>query len=306
MSRLTHSPAGFLKGLQISRKHLFAFVEGVSNDEYFYSRICEIVCRGTGLDFECNVARNLPGGAGGKKALLKFLEYARRSSKLASKFKDKTTVLVFFVDKDIDEILRRKLRSPHVVYTKFYDIESHLFAEGNLTEAAAATGSVDRRLVAAAFGPPADWRLNKALLWKDWIKLCVFCQRYSVKGSSNYGARSEINENTFGPRDDAKLKAKVAQLRTQAGLIPAVFNRRLETTSRQVDRLYDDGRHDEIFKGKWYSAFAEEDLAAIAGRQRARGTGSRIATALAVTIDFDADWSRHFRDPVAALIAATV
>src|SRR5438445_2421225 len=157
MSRLFHSWAGFARGMQISRTQLFVFIEGQDNDPYFYSKICESVCVPAGVSYEHRVARELPGGAGGKGALLIFFQYLRRKRLLLSDFKGKRTAAVFFLDKDIDDVLRTRVRSPHVVYTEYYDVENHLFAAADLAEAAAAAASFDKLAIAAALRNEAEW-----------------------------------------------------------------------------------------------------------------------------------------------------
>jgi hypothetical protein len=138
MSRLTHSLAGYRRAMQMSRTQIFAFVEG-QTDPYFYDKICEAVCQPSTVSYEIRRAQELPGGTGGKVALLALYDYLRRMSSLLDNFKGKTTGVLIFLDKDVDDLLRIQRRSEHIVYTKYYDLENHLFIHGNLTEASTLT-----------------------------------------------------------------------------------------------------------------------------------------------------------------------
>jgi len=96
MSRLKHTLKGFIRSLQISRINIFAFVEGRDLDPYFYGGICKQVCDSAGNTYSIRTSKEAPYNAGGKKSLIKFYRYLRRSKNLDTIFKGKRTVLVFF------------------------------------------------------------------------------------------------------------------------------------------------------------------------------------------------------------------
>ena len=107
MTRLGHSYGGYLRTMQISSAELFIFVEGRQSDPYFYARICETV-HGLGSRYAICLAEELPGGTGGKQALLNFYEYLRKRKALLSSLAGQRTASVFFLDKDIDDMQHRK------------------------------------------------------------------------------------------------------------------------------------------------------------------------------------------------------
>ena len=118
-------------------------------------------------------------------AALEFYDFLRARKALVSTFKGKKTIIGFLVDKDIDDILRRKRRSPHVVYTKYYDVENHIFAAGDLREAAASSASLNRQSLSTVMPNSAVWCKSKADIWRDWVKVCVLAKVHAIPGASN-------------------------------------------------------------------------------------------------------------------------
>src|SRR5258708_1966077 len=144
MSRLIHSRRGFRRYMQISRKQLFAFVGGKNSDRYFYGRLCSAVCNPLNVGYEEVVASRLPkGGSGGKMVLVGFFKYLRRTRYLRTELQGKRTTAVFFLDKDIDDLLGRLLRSDHCIYTEHYHVENYFLKEADIANAVAAAGSLE-------------------------------------------------------------------------------------------------------------------------------------------------------------------
>jgi hypothetical protein len=147
MTRLAHSFSAYLRYMQMSSRPLFVFVEGKRTDPHFYGEICGSVCRTSEISYRICRSRELANGHGGKQTLISFFEYLRRKCALVHAFKGKSTGVLFFLDKDVDDLLRTQRRSPHVVYTRYYDVENHIFREADLIRAAAASASLDQQEV---------------------------------------------------------------------------------------------------------------------------------------------------------------
>ena len=69
MTRLTHSSGGFVRSLQMSSARIFAFVEG-RLDRPFFDRLLSQVCNPVAIAYKVFAMKELPGGTGGKSALL--------------------------------------------------------------------------------------------------------------------------------------------------------------------------------------------------------------------------------------------
>lgn len=219
-------------------------------------------------------------------------------------FKGKRTTVIFFLDKDIDDILRTKLRSPHVVYTRYYDVENHLFTAADLAEAAAAAASFDRARIAGAIGNYQQWLARAAAVWKDWIKLCVFARKRNLGGEYNYSVASRINNPLTGPTDPVALQLRLTQLQAATGLPPNKFKRSFGSVSKIVDDAFTSGSHDTVFKGKWYATFLTDEIKTVAAGRAydENNLAKRLVTALALTVNFDDPWANHFKQALAGIV----
>jgi hypothetical protein len=305
MSRLVHTRRGFHRAMQISKAELFTFMEGKSVDRYFYGRLCTSVCEPKGTVYEQVIGNQVPpGGSGGKEVLLGFFKYLRRKAALVDTFKGKTTRALFFLDKDIDDLSRMMLRSPHLIYTEFYHLENYLFRFGSLADAAASAASLDRNIIEVGLGDSSNWLNSRAENWHDWITLCVFSKTLKIGGQANYGIVSPLNKPPNSPTDPAARAALIAGIQAASGMAPAAFSQILKRVYRRINRIFRAGQHDRVFKGKWYAFILAQDIKAIAGGQPydERFVQQKLLGSLPVTLDYDAAWSGYFKSRIVALL----
>lgn len=305
MSRLRHSFSAYRRRMQMSRATLFVLIEG-HKDSFVYSKIADIECSGRGIDYHVATAEEISNGAGGKEALLAFFDYLRRKSSLIDKFEGKTTVSIFFLDKDIDDFLRRKRRCEHVVYTETYELENYLFMHGDLSEAAAASASLAIKLIRDGISDCSEWRRRAAENWKKWVILCFFARTNGLGSIPNYRlARSPINDGAYGEVKKDEYRNHLSRLQRESGLAPDEFKSSFARLGQRVNRIYSSGQQDRVFKGKWYACFLAQDIRRIANRRRVDCTRLErtLVTNLAQTLNFDDDWAGHFRVPIRRLVA---
>jgi hypothetical protein len=245
----------------------------------------------------------LPDRSGGKKALVQFYHYAKTNAKLISTLGGKTTILVFFLDKDVDDIRGCKCRSPHVIYSAYYDLENHLFRHGNLMRGVASAVFIDPIELAEHPRFAGDWCESAARRWKEWIVLCLFAAKRKLRGPY-YRVCSQVNIPINGTVDANSFARAVDSARSQLGLTADQMNRALQSISRRVDSHLAEGTYDRVFKGKWYPTILEADIrTAFAGRElQFEGLCGRIVASLAATLDFSQEWANHFVEPLAALV----
>lgn len=211
MNRLRYSWKGHLRSLQISRKQLIVFVEGKESDPYFFGKLCGVVCKPLKMSYQVRLAHELPAKCGGKTALVEFYRFLRQSSSLVSQLGQKRTGVIFFMDKDIDDLLHRKCRSEHVIYTEYFDVQNHIFRASDLHEGLASAVSIDPAMIRSHSLFSGDWCRCAALRWKEWIKLCVFAQKYKVTSACNYRVTSRINHPLNGPLDPTRQAPVLAR-----------------------------------------------------------------------------------------------
>jgi hypothetical protein len=289
--------------MQMSRHDLFVFVEG-GTDRYFYGLLCDHVIRDP-LSYELVSADELPGGNPGKPGLLAAFRYLRSSHGLADSFQGKRTYVVFFLDKDIDDVLRVRLRSPHLHYTPMYELENHLFSAGDVCASAAATASLDPATLRRHIASADSWRLRVARSWQLWVVLCIVSRRFGTASAVNYGRGSLINAPRFGPVDQARVEAQEVTIRTAAGCSAAEYAAMLDRVSRVVAKYYRRGDADRLFRGKWYGEFLAADVKIAAGSRRVslNAFAERIVNHLASSVD---KGSQHLASFRAALTAGVV
>ena len=126
MTRLRHSLAGLLRYIQISRNGLFVIVEGKKTDPFFYSRLIGPICAAAGISYDI-VYGNSVEGLGGKSTLIGLYEGLESNKLLARRDGNLDKRCLFYLDKDVDDVMHKLIRSPHVVYTPFHCVENALF-----------------------------------------------------------------------------------------------------------------------------------------------------------------------------------
>jgi hypothetical protein len=292
--------------MQLSRHQVFVFVEGRDLDPDVYSRICAPVCKSANKSYEIVIADRMadPGGGGGKGVVTRFFEFLRDNSWLIDGSSNRK-LSIFYLDKDVDDVFRRLRVSNHVVYTRLYSLENHLFKEGNLLSSLATAGSVDAELLRSAVTDPAHWRAEAAHRWRDWVALCLLARKLHLPHPVSYSLPgSRVNSPVDGPVDPAALESNIAQVQSASRLTAVVFKKKLTAVYRLVDRVYGRADHDLIFKGKWYAVFASGQLELVSPVHNKNGAVDRLYGALIASVNFEGAWVEHFRRPLRVAIAA--
>ena len=184
----------YLRYMQASRHQLFAFVEGPS-DPFFYDRVCAAASNGTGLSYQIATAAELPGGTGGKPGLLNFHGELATRKKLFHAFKGKAIGVMFFFDKDVDDLLHKQVRSRYVVYTECFDVEGQAFRYGRLKDASAAAAFLESSWLDALLADGAAWLVSAAQRWKEWVQLCLLCAMRNIPCACTFRRPSPINDD---------------------------------------------------------------------------------------------------------------
>ena len=303
MSRLRHSLGAHIRALQISRFTLFAFVEGKEIDPNFFGEVCRSVCGPRGLQYRVHRANEIPGSSGGKWKLIAFYRYARARKKLRSILNGKLSVLVFFLDKDVDDIRRKKCRSRHVIYTAHYDVENYVFRHGDFIRGVSAAASIDQHELSDHPVLGQNWAANAARRWKEWTALCLFSVLYTGGRAANYGNVSKVNAPQNGPVDRGLYQQHLTEARNASGMTQSQFDQAIARLESKVERYLATGTYDSVFKGKWYCTILEMDLrTAFQQTGQMQNVGMKATAALLATLDFNQPWAEHLTSPVGALL----
>ena len=299
MPRPNHSNEGFLRYMQMSSTKVFIFVEGKKIDSFFFGKICSTIEQ-PNFTYEIITASRILNETGGKQALLTFFSYLRRSNKLISDLSGKRTVTIFYLDKDVDDILRVKKRSEHLVYTEYYDIENYIFEYGDLLNGAAAAASIDPARLSNYFSNAHRWCKLATNKWRKWVVLCLFVMREHIPCEANYRMPSRIHESPCGSIDNLKYSSFLSRLQTKTCLYSDTFKQRLKEVSKRVDFYYNKDKHHYIFKGKWFAYILSDEIKKIMSgvNYDANDLINRLPSIIAITLDFRGTWADHFKIPL--------
>ena len=306
-SRTAHSFGGMRRYMQMSRTRVFIFVEGRCLDPEVYGRVCSPVCTETQKTYEIVIADRIAGGGGGKNILTRYFEYLRDYASLIDRSQGESKLAMFYMDKDVDDIFGTMRLSEHVVYTPHYEIENHLFQEGDLVSAIATAGSLDPQLVAPRITDKIAWLKQAAQSWVDWVLLCLLARELALKVPASYSLpHSRVHTSAGSATDAAALQAYLTEMEGRSGLDSAKFHRKVGAVRRLVNRVYARSSHEKIFRGKWFSAFALYELDSLSGGvpYNRNGAEDRLIGSLMSTVNFDAGWVEHFRSPLRNTLSA--
>jgi hypothetical protein len=304
VTRLVHSNGGFLRSIQMSSADLIALTEGLLDRPFFGCLLAPILRSKPHLRMTMRSAQELPDRSGGKGALISYFEFLRRSSRLVSDLDGKRTVVLFLLDKDLDDVTHSRQKSEHVIYTTYFDVESYLFHHGDLVSACAAATMLEPE-VFSALRNGETWTRRRAIAWRLWVTLCVFEVRFRCSAGGNYGiCPSPVHDpDTDELRADA-FEQRLALLQQRCGFSVARFAKLWKLATALIDRYYARGQSTKVFKGKWYAWLLARDVRAIAAGRDADidRLERRITQHLLQTLDFRADWAK----PMAHRASATL
>lgn len=303
MTKPRHSFEGFRRYIQMRSVRVFILVEGKRVDSYFYGHICKPVCDDANLPYEV-VRGDRLGQSGGKETLLGLYSHLHSVGSLTDNSNGLTKWCVFFLDKDVDDILRKQIPSPHIVYTPVYGVENVVFAEGELITALSAASSLDPGLIQQRIGDSQVWRRQRADEWNAFLVLCLFSRRYDVNGPCRFGRNTlPLNDGLHGPGNAVQIAARKAELEQQSGFPAAKFARKYRACERLVERIFAAGLQDVIFNGKWYLGLSMWEVEQAAPEQyNAHALSNGISAALLATLNFDEAWAEYYRGALRNLI----
>lgn len=303
MKRLTYSPRGHIRSIQLSRAGLHVFVEGRNVDCYIYGKILAHEC-GTSFEHKITRADQLPNAtAGGKSVLREFFRSIRRAGALAGEFKGHKFSCLFFLDKDVEDLLGTRLRSKHVFSTPTYDVEGSIFLEAPIAEVVAAACSLDPAHVTSKLNV-TNWVETATANWREWVILCVTATFARCHGVANYASPSQVNPSPSSAPQTALVAAYESRLRASSPLNLTEFNKAFARAQRTVTRAYEGRNALSLFKGKWLAFILDDQvkLAFPVEHSRTKDFKSRVTGHVAQAADPNGAWCAPMRARVRMLV----
>lgn len=257
MTRLVHTEQGAARSMQISEAVVFAFVEG-GLDRPFVDKILNHILNTDSAKHRVQAIKEITNGTGGKPALIaKFREFSEKNLLKKTAWK-KTTISIFFLDKDADDYLNKKIESPHVIYTKSYDLEGDLFQAGDLTLAIADTCLLTHEQAKTVIQDKDSWLKSIALNWVDWITLCILSQKESIAIGCTYDRISDINTKESNKLDVDKLAAYQEKMALELNIPKEDFMQKYGVARQAVINSINNGEPLRFLKGKWLKSAIQE------------------------------------------------
>lgn len=301
LMRLTHGFDAQLRAMEMSGASLFIFIEGVSVDPTFYSRVCDTALAGSGVTFEIVSSEMLTGTGGGKSVLLEFYDFLASRGKLTSNLEGKVTRVAFFVDKDVDDFRGVLRASPHIIYTRTYEVENEVFLNCDISVAASSAASVPLAWLGPTLSGGPEWTKSLCGGLETWVALCVLATIRGISDECNYGSPPN-------PRVVSADTGSILQRMSEAtGVSVRTLSFEYDALAQRVRELFEQDRHNEVVRGKWFPALLEMRLAAtLRGKHWVRrGFRDRLLGAALGTLDYEADWAKGYRGGLLALLGVS-
>jgi hypothetical protein len=302
MARLVRDISAHIRAIQMSERRIFGYCEGRDHDPHIYSNLARSSLNADAFGVVIFRVEEI-AGTGGKSGVTSLYEEFRRRRLLKSSFKNKKFCSLFFMDKDIDDLLKKIIRCPHVFYTEFYDLESHFYIESDLAAAVAAAASLTDDEIPARYADPRAWAEAKAHAWKEWLTLCIYSRTFGVDAGCGYSRPSQINLDLIAPTDANLFSAFKTILLSADTTTLRTKKRRLSKILGLLENYRSRGDLHVLFKGKWFEAIIEKELQHdFRGKPvQINGCGSKITAITKHSYDLSSAWADRHRQQIASI-----
>jgi len=284
-----------MRRVKMSRKLIFLVVEGRELDANFYGSLIESLPEVGPAGYEVVVIDQISGlrHQSGKNGVLELHDRCRRQGALRQKNKSGSRSIVFFVDRDLDHATGRMRRSPHIIYTCHYNVESEIFIHGDDAVAVARALSLapaEGRQYAKHLG---NWPRELSNTWSDWLELCVIDAGLRTGTGASPARHSAINDEPYGAVSLAKQRNALAAIRARA----SAGSRRegqLRSRYRNIARQHGsetllNGKHfPQYFEFRAKEYFRGQPVAT-------SGCGAKVVHCYLAAIDYTAPWAEPYR-----------
>ncbi|MEH0528151.1 hypothetical protein QBA75_13445 [Streptomyces stelliscabiei] len=242
--------------------------------------------------------------AGGKPAVLSFFDHCkeRNSLKLSSPLGDR---LIFFcLDKDSEQITGGGRRNPHILYTQNSDVEADIFSHGISEEVMMTCLSLDKWTARKALAYLGDWRLELAVLWREWVELCCLAKALGARCDVGFGRESSINLDRYGAVDQSLASAARTRVRSRSKLTPSETSLVEAKIAARIDAVYAKGDARRVLKGKWIPNFVAWKLKNHFGATPVAMQGFDVSVGRLVmhSIDYSGRWVAVYHKRIEAML----
>ncbi len=227
--------------------------------------------------------------------MIELHSYFRKQNALVSDFHGKKTLVAFCLDKDADDYCRKQIVCDHIIYSEYYSIENDLVLGCDIVKCVAATASLPRETVRAAFSNlnPIN-RLHNLL--KEWMIICLFVKMHRVGCDKSYSIFSTVHSKSDFVLDCNLFSICKKNLHTRSAFTVNGFNRCWAKIVNIIETAIATGNSENLFPGKWYfTAIKEVVTKHCSGVDFDKDSfESGLRRAMLAQLDFTAPWAEDY------------
>lgn len=281
MSRPQRTFKSMLRRLEMTHEDLCIFVEG-RLDLAVVQRVA--ASHGQLSEFAATVFRSdeieAEDESQGKWLLLELHDYLKSAERLARVNSRNSTVL-FCVDKDQDDILRKRHDSRYVLYTAAYNMEAEIFYQSLSVDLVAASLQLKLSEVPHYCGSGKEAIAHIAKRIERWIIFCLLCARTSANVSArNFGREWPLQCSFDLAIDHCGFDGLEQSLLRPLAEDNAAMNRHREAATLRLRRLEQRGLLCRLINGRLLLQALSHLVLNTTDRKAAKAASERLLGAL--------------------------
>ncbi len=308
-NKLGRSAQAFASRAKISgTTGLFVFVEGRIGDRSFYDRLLAKHPQASGIGYSIRLVEEVTlngHSAGGKDHSCKLFDFFHMQNLLTQSNSLGTRKIVFMLDRDYDTFAGCQRTDPHVIYTRFADVEAEVLLNGALERAVSSAYHVTHEIACELV--PSGMTLGTTLAnnWREWITCRAISERHKVQVVDvRHGGLSAVNINTFGPVDSIAVAAIIDTL--AAAMPSGSSDHMIAQVQREIEDIYSRDKQVFLVSGKWLMSYIHHLVYDCPHGHVIAGSISNdsVFTCALETLDFGDAWTSHFNSRLDAALSA--
>lgn len=299
MSKLKWSANAFARRVQMGEHDIWVIVEGRDHDRPHYDKLLKKLPTTRGLKAQVRLAEQIDlrgTRAGGKQHAMAIHNHLESQSDLVQVNRDRTSRIVFMLDRDRDDFSGSMSSSPHVMYTVGTDVEADILLNSEIWSAVRAAYGIDTGLAKRIKRRVSDPAQGLLSLWADWLRLGLTALDCGAPGCAPWSQLSRVNSAHFGSVDKAGVHSVEAAILAASPSDYATANRR---ATRHVA-----SRAELLLKGRWIARYIQFLVGTHLSGEFVRSVHADVVidTALA-RLKYSGAWVSDYDSRFASLIA---
>lgn len=276
----------------MSEDDLWLVVEGRDHDRPHYEKLLKSLPSTKNRSVSIRLAETIElngVAAGGKKHVLALHDHLEVGGKLTTENKSGESTIVFMLDRDRDDFMGTLRTSDHVIYTFGTDVEADILLHADIWAALRSAYGVDSKISDRLRKRVQDPSAELLSTLGDWLTLGLTALHCDKPGCAPLGALSQVNQDSFGSVDAAKVGMVASKIRDAVD--EATYEVAYAAAASHVS-----ARGVRLLKGRWIASYikylVETHLSGEVIRVNVQ-SDAVIDTALAA-LTYSDKWANHY------------